>query len=106
MKRYTETETDDVLEDGQSVRVSTAMMDAAARRPTHPDARQMADEAAMADARHRVRLQLAWRDATEAEIENEARRRLQTRQADEAALARHEAVHDARDAALMEAWKR
>ena len=104
-----EDDDDETLKDGQSLQVSVALMDAAARRPSHPNARPMLDDSgpAMADARHRARLQLAWQDnVTDAEIEAEARRRVTGRQADEAALARHEATHDARDEALMHAWKR
>ncbi|MCC5992592.1 MAG: hypothetical protein JJT99_08715 [Rhodobacteraceae bacterium] len=100
---------DTILKDGEALRVSVYMMDAAARREPHPDARQVLDDSspAMADARERTRLSLAWRgDATGAEIQAEARRRLQTRQADAAALARHEAAHDAYSDALQRAWQR
>lgn len=116
MKPYTKFEYDDEiasdgepLKDGQSLRVSVALMDSAARRPSQPAARQMADTSgpAMADARERARLSMAWRgNVSDAEIENEARRRLQTRQADADTLARLEAVHDARDDALQTAWQR
>ena len=111
MKHFTEIDSDDddTLKDGQSLRVSVSLMDAAARRPSHPNARQMLDTSGpeMNAARQRARLSMAWRDGvTDAEIENEARRRVTGRQADEAALARHEATHDAYSDALMKAWQR